>query len=105
MYGDAKGLMAPRAAIWGRPPGKEALNEEDGPMFSGIHAPQNSLTMEGPTTEPMANDIDDKRLKLAMLMAGRGMTGLSQGMSMSAMPASTLQNSPFDLYGNPIGGR
>lgn len=104
-YGDVKGLRAPRAAIWGRPAGKEVLNDDNSPPLSGINAPQNSLTMDGPATEPMGvNDIEQKKMKLAMAMMGNGMTGFSQGMQQHNIPNVMPQQSPFDLYGNPTGG-
>jgi hypothetical protein len=104
MYGSAKGLAANRGTVFGLPPTKTRLDDEDAPPLSGINAPGNSLTMDGPATEPVGvNDVQKtKRLKMAMAMAGRGMQGYAQGMQQNAIPNVMPQSSPFDLYGNPI---
>jgi hypothetical protein len=99
MYGFAKGVGPSRDVA-----GSMQNAMDDAPPLSGINAPGNSLTMDGPSTEPVGvNDVQaKKRLKMAMALAGRGMQGYAQGMQQNNIPSVMPQSSPFDLYGNPI---
>lgn len=93
-FGFERGMMSARRAGGSRP---NEYESEDGQNSSYRSAPAH-------TAVPPVNDMEQKRLQLAMLMAGRGMTGFSQGMNQGAMPGIPQQSSPFDIYGNPIGG-
>lgn len=83
-----------------------AMESHEHPPLSGINAPDNSLTMGGPATEPMGvNDIQDKKLKMAMAMVGRGMTGFGQGMAQNNIMTGMMQPpTQLDIYGNQAGG-
>lgn len=105
MYGTGIGIGPPREGIYGQPVGTDyKMKQDGGPLFSGVNGQGNSLTMDGPATSPSnVNDIDNKRMKLALAMAGAGMTGYAQGMQ-NGMPIMPLQSSSFDIYGNPLSG-
>lgn len=100
MYGLSRGV-APSRDVAGSM--QNAMDEA--PPLSGINAPGNSLTMSGPGQEPMGvNDLENKKLKMAMLMAGRGMTGFGQGMAQNNIMSGMMQPPPaLDIYGNPVG--
>ncbi len=100
MYGFAKGVAPSRDVA-----GSMQNAMDDGPPLSGINGPGNSLTMEGPATEPMVNDMENKKLKMAMLLAGKGMQGFGQGMSQNNIMTGMngLAQAPaLDSYGQPL---
>lgn len=73
------------------------------PLLSGVNAPENSLTMDGPATEPIGvNALPDpnaeKRKQLAMAMMGQQLQKIgSQGYQ-----APTMHQSATDMYGQLI---
>lgn len=107
MYGSAGGLKPNREQIWGVPSGANPYqnDEEQAPPFSGLHAPGNSLTAQGPATEPMhGNEVENSKLKMAMLLAGRGMQGFAKGMQANPLNIPMQPRQALDIYGQPIQG-
>lgn len=101
MRGLAKGVGPSRDVAGSGYAAQKNMEDDGGPPLSGIHAPGNSLTMAGPATEPMVNDPDTK-LKMAMVLAGKGMQGFGQGMSQNNIMTGAMQAPALDSYGQPL---
>ena len=98
MYGFAKGVGPSRDVA-----GSQANAEKSGPPMSGMYAPQNSLTSDGPTQEP--SDVNalpdpqaDMRKRMAMAMMVQQMGKMSQP---GQMPGQS-QRQALDIYGQPV---
>lgn len=85
------------------PYGKSALLDEN-PLLSGVNAPGNSLTSQGPATEPMdvnAMPMDPRKKQMAMMLMAQQMQQMGQ-QGPSALPMRPRQ--ALDIYGQPIQG-
>lgn len=76
----------------------------ENPLLSGLNAPGNSLTSQGPTQEPFGVNglpMDEKKKQMAMMLMGQQMQKMGgQGVSMPQMHEPPR----LDIYGQPIQG-